>query len=200
MPPTMNYRIGDIVSVRGCLTRLIDIINRDPIHLEDLIGFHRGRLSRGYYLLLLKEPMAAGEFQFLGYTHLSGGKYGLPSNDPAAEAARPTVQGSLEQKFGVAGVNGLARKIAGDIPATGERRLAKIVPVIGHDQAMGPADQYPASKHGIAQFNLTVPKKFLVSAFVDPNRRFQGGGLDLVMDKGTAYDSRRAVFQYLSAA
>ena len=73
MPPTMSYRIGDIVSVRGCLTRLIDIINRDPIHLEDLIGFHRGRLSRGYYLLLLKEPMAAGEFQFLGYTHLSGG-------------------------------------------------------------------------------------------------------------------------------
>ncbi|WP_434614615.1 hypothetical protein [Azospirillum sp. B2RO_4] len=200
MSAKRNFNVGDTVSAYGCVTRLIDIINRDPTHLEELIGFHRGRLSRGYYLLLLKEPLAANEFEFFGYTYFSGGKFGLPSNDEAKEAARQSVHDSLLKQMGNMGVYNLAQKVAADIPATGQNRLVKIIPVIGHDDKMKTADQYPASPHGIAQFRLIVEKRFLVSAFVGPDRRFQSGALDLIINEDTGYESRRAVFQYLSRA
>jgi hypothetical protein len=78
----MNLVLGSRWDERGCLTRLIDVINKEPSYLEDLVGFHRGRLSEGYYfLLLLRQRFEPEQFEFFGYTYMSGGKIGLPSRD-----------------------------------------------------------------------------------------------------------------------
>jgi hypothetical protein len=160
----MAYVLGTPAMASGCLTRLIDIVNRAPTELEDLVGFHRGRLANGFYLLLLKQPLAPMDFEFYGYTYMSGGKIGLPSN-----SARPKVDDLVRSTLHNAGPRvapDVYEQFARAIRLNGQERYVKIVPVIGHDDAMPMADQYPASKKGITQLNLKKDKAkiFLVAA------------------------------------
>ena len=72
MPASLHP--GDWPRCRGCITTLISVINRPADDLERRLGFNSGRLAEGWALLLLKEPVAGGEFEFAGYT-VPGGAY-----------------------------------------------------------------------------------------------------------------------------
>jgi hypothetical protein len=165
----MVYRLGTTVTASGCLTRLIDVVDRSPTDLEDLIGFYRGRLARGFSILLLKQSLGASDFEFFGYTYMSGGRFGLPSNVASIDRERPKVD---ERVRGAIAAGDLApdfyEKFASKISLQGVERYVKIVSAIGHDDTMLMADQYPASMKGVAQLNLKKdrPKTFLVAAEV----------------------------------
>lgn len=197
----------------GCLTRLIDIVNRTPTELEDLVGFHRGRLANGFCLLLLKQPLAPGDFEFFGYTYMSGGRVGLPHNDSAIDRARPKVDDMVR-----AAIHGPSPKVAPDsyerfaasVRLGGPERYVKIIPTTGHDPAMGSADQYPASMKGITQLNLkrACAKTFLVAAEVhgpiwtlaDPGRSRIDVGAGPRYDRPYGEDPRKKVMAFLEAA
>lgn len=192
-----TYRLGERVMAKGCVTRLIDVANREPALVEKLVGFHAGRLAAGYWLLVLKERLAVGDFQFFGYTYMSDGRLGPPSNDPMVEAARPRVHDRLHASLGADGVERLTRSVIASVPLTGPDRWVKIVPVTGHDDAMGPADQYPASPLGIKQMKLVKPKSFLVAGKFDAAGRFEGAGPGAI-DGRASYDARQRIARHLA--
>lgn len=202
----MSYTLGTLVPAKGCLTRLIDVVNRAPDHLEDLVGFHRGRLKDGFQLLVLKERLLPTDFTFFGYTYMSGGKIGLPSNSPAVEAARIKVEESLQGDVGASGVANLKQDYAASMTLQGPDRLVKIVPVTGHNPAMAPADQYPASRLGVMQLNLDVARTFFVAAEVSgriwtlANGTHEDTGAHPRYDLPYSSDPRRKVNQYLATA
>lgn len=191
-----ELQVGKPARTTGCLTRLIDVVNRDPSYIEQAVGFHGGRLARGYYLLLLKEKLAAEDVEFYGYTYLSGGRIGKPPSAPGSPDTREAVSQSLLTEVGPTGMRKLQAGFAERAEISGPYRLVKIVPRIEHDQAKASGVQYPPGR-GVMQVNLINPKLFLVAAEVQPSRRFHGGLLDL--DTST-YDARHQVVKYLEAA
>lgn len=171
MPPFLVP--GSMVACDRFVTRLISVINQSPRDLEDRLGYNRGRLSRGWALLLLKEPIAGGEFQFAGYTHLSGGRVGHPSLGDT----RPTVHDDLQRLLG--DPSGYADQFAREnFPLSGPERIVKIIPATAPDSGLSDADRYPVGR-GIPQWILTVKKKFLVAVVVRPGLTHLGGGIDL---------------------
>ena len=201
----MALSIGQIIQSAGCVTRLQDIIGREPNELEQLIGYHRGRLAQGYYIAVLKERLQPGEFNFAGYTHLSGGKYGLP--DPqkrqAVNDARINVHDNLRNNIGQSGIDAQQRQITAAIPLTGVERLAKCMPKIMHSDAMEKDPslplQYPRGD-GIKQYILTVKKNFLIAAEVDPGGAIRGmNNFASRIAANVAYEQRMAVRRYLEA-
>jgi hypothetical protein len=205
------YILGTTVTASGCLTRLIDIVSRSPTALEDLVGFRRGRLASGFSILLLKQPLGASDFEFFGYTYMSGGRIGLPSNIPSIDRARPKVDD--EVKNAVAGGDltpDFYAKFASKIPLQGDERYVKIVSAIGHDSAMPMADQSPASMQGVAQLNLKKdrPKSFLVAAEIrgsiwtlaDPGRTKLDVAARPRYDQPFSNDPRRKAIEFLARA
>ena len=201
----MAFTIGQIVPMAGCVTRLQDLLGREPEELERIIGYHRGRLAQGYYIAVLKEPLRPGEFEYGGYTHFSGGKMGAPDplKRPGVDAARPGVHQSLLKDVGAKGLNGLQQKTAGATPLVGTERLAKVLPKIMHDAAMDgdPTKpvQYPVGA-GIKQFILTVKKNFLIAAEVDAGGDVKGrNSFTSKIAKSVPYDERVKVRRYLES-
>lgn len=207
----MAYILGTAVTASGCLTRLIDIVNRSPAALEDLVGFHRGRLATGFSILLLKQPLGASDFEFFGYTYMSGGRIGLPSNVPSIDSARPKVDDGVRNA--VAGGDltpDFYARFASKIPLQGDERYVKIVSVIGHDSAIPMANQYPASMQGVAQLNLKKdrPKNFLVAAEIrgsiwtlaDPGRTKLDVAAGPRHDQPYSNDPRKKVMEFLARA
>ena len=201
----MNLALGSKEDQKGCLTRLIDVVNKEPSYLEDLVGFHRGRLSQGYhFLLLLKQRFEPEEFEFFGYTYMSGGKIGIPSRNPVLSELRPSAHDMVVLALGKQGAQKELERLCRDIQFTGEHRYVKIVPVIPHNPRMNNAYQYPASKHGIPQFNLLVNKRFLVAAKVLGDKWSFAGGTSIDVgtppryDRPYAEDPCKRVFDYLS--
>ena len=200
----MAFTIGQVVPMAGCVTRLLDLLGREPNELEDIIGYHRGRLAQGYYIAVLKEPLRAGEFEYAGYTHLSGGKIGAPDplKRPGVDAARPGVHQTLTNTVGAGGVNALQQRTAAATPPLGTERLAKVLPKIMHDSAMDsdPSKpvQYPVGS-GIKQFILTTKKNFLIAAEVDPGGALKGRNFASRIAKNVPYDERVKVRRYLES-
>jgi hypothetical protein len=201
----MNYELGKSVFASGCVTRLIDVVNRNPGDLEELVGFHRGRLSNGCYFLVLTDTLSPGDFEFFGYTYFSGGRFGLPSNDPAQEGARRGVHATMQIDYGDAGLKRIERKFAEAIKPKGVERYVKIAPIILHDRTMESADQYPASRLGITQLNIlrSAPKRFYVAAKMNGSSWALADGQTIDVgqarhDASYANDPRRKVVRYLS--
>lgn len=201
----MDYELGKTVLASGCVTRLIDVVNRSPGDLEELVGFHRGRLADGFYFLVLADTLSPGDFEFFGYTYFSGGRIGLPSNDPSVEQSRRGVHATMQIDYGDAGLKRIETKFAEAIKPKGIERYVKIAPVILHDRMMGSADQYPASKLGITQLNIrrTSPKRFHVAAKVSGSSWALADGQTIDVSKtrydvSYAKDPRKMLVTYMS--
>ena len=197
----MALSIGQIIQASGCVTRLMDLIGREPDELERIIGYHRGRLAQGYFIAVLKDRVQPGEFVYAGYTHLSGGKIGAP--DPKKRPdTRATVHQTLVNQVGAGGVDRLQQKTLLDIPYVGLERLAKVMPKILHSDAMekDPALplQYPVGA-GIKQYILTAKKNFLIAAEVAPGGAFTGRNFSSKIAPNAPYDERQKVRKYLES-
>jgi hypothetical protein len=144
------------------------VVNRESELLEDLVGFRRYRLKPGFYFLLLQEALLPNDFEFFGYTYMSGGKLGKPDNDKTIESARPKVHDKLVASLGPKAASDAIKQFVRTIQLKGQERYVKSAPFIRHTPLMSqfPADHYPASKLGIKQLNLINESKFLVAAEV----------------------------------
>ncbi len=165
MPTVLT--LGSTITRAGCMTRLDNVVGRGPADLERAIGYKLGRLAGGFYVLLLKDALKAGDVEFFGYTHFSGGKVGKPSNDPAVDAGRAPVQARLAADVGTAGVAALAERFTTGLADQGAGRLVKITPMNDEADPANKGDEYPVGA-GIPQWNLRtgLAKSFYVAAEV----------------------------------
>jgi hypothetical protein len=125
----MSYILGSPVRAKGCLTRLINVVNRESELLE-LVGFRRYRLQPGFYFLLLQEMLLPNDLEFFGYTYMSGGKLGKPDNDKTIESARPKVHDTLAASLGPKATSDVIKQFVRTIHLKGQERYVKIVPFI----------------------------------------------------------------------
>lgn len=163
-------RPGEFIKARGFVTRLIFVINKSANDLEDAIGYHRGRLSKGWSLLLLKEKVAPSEIVLAGYSHFSGGRIGHPSRGGARETVEAHAGGFLD-------LGRVKQSLAESFVLEGPQRIVKVIPATAHDTAMPEPEQYPVGR-GIPQWILTADKTFIVAATVRPGMAYRGGGAD----------------------
>jgi hypothetical protein len=150
---------GDRVSCAGYVTQLHYVAGRPAEYLEDLVGYRSGRLEDGWALLHLLQMPASGDFEFRGYSHMSGGVYG---GHKADTRDRRTAQEHLADaghdverlKAGV---------IAGTFRIDGRTRLVKIIP----NRPPFGSDDYPLGL-GVPQWELLRPLPFVVAQIILP--------------------------------
>lgn len=153
----MSLMLGAMTpAISGNITQLKAIILADFRRTETNIGYHAGRLTQGYKLLLLKRLPEPKDFELHGNTMRSGGKFGLPGSTDAEDAGRGSVHDSILGQRGQDGYRDF-QELALDFTAvSGSDRLVKILPTTRHDSAMSPSDQYPMGG-GFLQWDLKKP-------------------------------------------
>lgn len=93
--------VGTTGRYSGDITKLNAIGGpRPPADIERMLGYRSGRLARGYYLLLLTQPLGVDDFDFAGTTLRSGGREGLPAATINADSTRRHVSDRMRQEQG----------------------------------------------------------------------------------------------------
>ena len=176
--------LGKPVTANGCITTLKFVINRPAEEIERRIGYSKGRLDGGWWLLLMVDTVQAGEFEFFGYSNSSGGRSGHPREG----ATRESIGDSLKATLGEANFARKQAEIAALMVSNGPDRIAKILPRNGEDPTIPPPEawkHYPPGS-GIPQWNLTMAKRFVVAADVPDGKVFRGGGAGFWLDPQAA--------------
>jgi hypothetical protein len=189
--PSDDLEVGNIVCRAGDVTQLNYLINVAPAELETRLGYEAGRLRPGWYLLLLEQSVAAGEFTWGGTTESSGGtdpkrvetfqgqEYRIPVQD-LKRFDLYNKSGFDEAKVETTLNTFLARELQLLNDRASHDRIAKVVPIIGHDDEKFWLTQYPdaAAGHGVKQWTLhkKAKKKFRVGAKVPAGHKYLGGG------------------------
>ena len=158
--------LGQVEKLKGDVTRLASVAGRSPRRLEGVLGYGPGRLDKGYWIALLREPLRKAETKFSGLTLRAGGREGLPLGDPIADGERMHNHTQLLDKYGPMAVDRMLDELVGNpLTLTGDKRIIKVVPVTRHVGA-NPAQEYPMGE-GAPQFTLTDSHMFFVAVFVD---------------------------------
>ena len=195
----MRFKVGEVQPLTGNITTLIWIAARAPKEVEKSLGYGPGRLSAGYQVALLTEPLAQSDFEFDGTTLRSGGKLGLPLADQVAEDNRARVHDQVVKDRGEAGYRRLQDWALGNIALSGPDRIAKVLPATRHDAGLTADVQYPMGGGGL-QWKLVRPKNFLVALEVDADGTARGPGFALSLLPGAPYENRARVMRYLESA
>jgi hypothetical protein len=109
--------------------------------LERRLGFHAGRLRKGFFVAHLLRLPASNEFDLAGYSNTPGHKFVMPGG------LAPDKLKEMAQK---------------EMMRIGCRKLVKIFPVTRHRAHM----QYPPGL-GIPQWKLTKPLPMRIFQYVD---------------------------------
>ncbi len=154
---------GQEREIKGNFTKALYLRSHVADELEERLGYGKGRLAQGWWLVFALEKPAPQNFEFGGYTHFSGARIGPPS----LGNARPTVESDLEKLLG--GKAGLEKKRVAaieELKLSGPDRLAKVIPVAS-------GTEYPVGK-GIFQCNFREPVRCRIAAFIPPGGRYLG--------------------------
>lgn len=119
-------KVGDIVHVRGCITKEKFIAGRTLAEIEKILGFHSGRLSGGITVVAMIELPGVQQFDVASYSNVATHRHRIP-------------KGLDIEKIKAEAVKTWA--------TTGFERLVKVLPALRHDPAMNPDIQYPPG-HG----------------------------------------------------
>ena len=156
---------GAVRPMTGFVTRASYLRMQTASELERRLGYTPGRLDAGWWLLWLMQIPSPDDFEFAGYTQMSGG---VPHGH-LAPAGRP----AIEQSMHIAGWDVTARKrkvIADAFRIAGRERLAKVAPV---NPAAGPMPYPPGS--GIPQWKIVAPGlPFRVVQFIPGDSYYTG--------------------------
>lgn len=153
----MSYTVGQTTGpLPGNITQLNALILADNRQTERNLGFHPGRLSKGYSILVLKALPLQDAFEFDGTTLRSGGRVGLPGATEAADRLRPRVHDQILNERGAGGYKALQSHVLRQIAVSGRMRLVKVLPDMRHNAALEPDVQYPAGG-GFLQWKLKKP-------------------------------------------
>lgn len=160
--------VGQPVTLAGFFGKALFLRSQPAAELERRLGYRAGRLQQGWWLLFLTRMPRPEEFEFAGYSHLSGGvvQGHLPAPpDPRGAEAR--------LRDGGYDLDGLKRDtIAGTFTLSGAERLAKVIPVAPQEGEPGIPDYPPGS--GVPQWKLIQPLPWHVAAFVGPGEEYRG--------------------------
>jgi hypothetical protein len=149
----------------GFVTKALFLRGRTTSELEDRLGYAEGRLCNGYWLLFLEQMPTPGDFEFMGYSQMSGGIPLGHLNPPGGLTAEQSLRAGgmdmlrLKQKF-----------IRETFKLSGPERLAKVIPL---DPAHGPMPYPPGS--GIPQWRIVEPGLlFRVAEQIAPGSAYLG--------------------------
>ena len=156
--------VGRSYARRGDITLISAIAGQTPWAVERRLGFHKGRLSRGYSLLVLTEKVSITDFIWGDQTRYSGGNQ-LYRDEGAMVPRRDLLRGALLVQHGS---DDAADAALWTIFGTSQRRIndgvttrsvVKIIPNIDHSSDMPSHLQYPDADTGnIPQWKLVHPK------------------------------------------
>lgn len=195
----MSIILGQHVTLSGNVTTLQWIKPGFDAETEAALGFHRGRLAQGYWIVLLTQLPRPDQFRFDGTTLNSGGRLGLPAATSAADLQRPRMHDQIMGQRGAAGYTDLQARTLREIRVQGEHRIAKVLPGTRHDALMAPSAQYPAGGGGL-QWSITPPGlPFLAAAEVRAAGIVAIPGRELDLNSG-GYAARATLRQYLMMA
>ncbi|MBB4285002.1 hypothetical protein [Roseospira goensis] len=193
-----DLRVGAVVGMRGNITTLVGIRPGFERDMEKDLGFHEGRLSQGYFILLLRQFLGLDDFKLAGYTYFSGGRLGPPADSADADRLREHLYDKVLQAHGLDGVRAFKDLALKGMAVTGRKRIAKIVPVTRHDDGLTPAEQYPPGR-GVPQFELVRERKFLVAVEVTPAGRARTPAFEVDL-KAQGYGGRKRLREYMEGA
>lgn len=161
----MGLTVGQADYFRGFFTRALHLRGKPAIELEDILGFERGRLGQGWWLLFMLELPGPHDFEFRGYTQMSGGiEQGHLASPPDRRTAEERVKDLGHSDASMAAFK--RRFVADNFVLHGPYRLAKLLPKAG-------GAGYPPGR-GIPQWELTAKRRFLVAAEVGPGAMYLG--------------------------
>jgi len=161
-------KVGQTQDLKGDFTKAMYFRSQPAAEVERRVGYRAGRLREGYWLMFLQQMPSAEQFEFGGYSQLSGGiELGhLPQN-----VGKPTAEDRLRSDG--FDLPKLKRKIiAGHFLLMGAGRLAKIRPVAPAHGGKDEPDYPPGS--GIPQWTLKVPLRWVAAAFIGPGEVYLG--------------------------
>ncbi len=195
-------KVGVTASLYGNVTTLNWIGPRPAAEIEKNVGYGPGRLSAGYWVLLLVQQLTPEDFEFEGTTLRSGGKVGLPGETNAEDAARFRVHDQILSERGQAGYQALQLSALRSVKIIGPERIAKVLPETGHDDAMSPAKQYPMGGGGLQwRIKKSRPREFLVAMHVDRLGMAETPKFKVSLAPGPdVYQNRVLVMKYLESA
>jgi hypothetical protein len=160
--------VGTPAQLRGDITTLQWIKPGYEFETESALGYHHGRLAQGYWVSVMTQKPGDSDFEFAGTTLRSGGRLGLPHPDPEIDAARTLVREEMIAKYGMVEYHQMRKAFLANAMISGSQRLAKVTPVIPHNDQMPADQQYPAGGGGL-QWTLTKEVPFYVVLFVAPD-------------------------------
>jgi hypothetical protein len=161
---TPVLRLNGVYRMKGFFTKALYLRSQPAREVEVRLGYAAGRLAAGWWLLFLEQLPAPDEFEFRGYSQMSGG---IPQGhlDPGGRNA--------EQRLRDDGVNvpRLKQNMAvNGFRVSGPERLAKVLPLV---PAAGPMPYPPGS--GIPQWELVKRDlPFRAAALIKPGETYLG--------------------------
>lgn len=193
---TPTFRVGDTIDKAGMVTKNSWVLGRSASALEDALGYRRGRLSKGWFTLVLLDRLGPGDFELAGTTLRSDGREGLPAGTPEADRLRRRVHDTVMER-GEAGYRDLQIAALRSVTAKGDDRIVKVLPMWWPDERAPPRKEYPMGG-GALQWRLIRPKRFLVALHVDANGNAVGNDkLSVFFGESAACDARALVARHL---
>ena len=158
-------RLNSVDYFTGFFTRALFLRGRTSQELEDLLGYGGGRLGQGWWLLFMVELPGPQDFEFRGYSQMSGGV--ARGHLPAPPDPRTAEQTLRDRGHDDESLAAFKRKfVAANFTLHGAARLAKVIPKL-------PGRDYPPGR-GIPQWELVRARRFRVVAEVAPGAMYLG--------------------------
>ena len=145
-------RVGEVVSVSGCVTKEKFIAGRTLAEIEKILGFHNGRLSSGITVVALTELPGIQDFDVASYSNIATHRHQVPAG------------------VDIQRIKAEAMKTWATV---GFERLIKVLPALRHNQALNPDIQYPPGQ-GVPQWVAKTSLRGKVVGVVTgyPNGRY----------------------------
>jgi hypothetical protein len=149
----------------GFVTKALFLRGRTTKELEARLGYAAGRLEGGYWLLFLEQMPTPEDFEFMGYSQMSGG---IPLGHLHPPGGRTAEQSLIADGMDM---SRLKKKVIREtFRIDGPERLAKVIPL---DPAQGPMPYPPGS--GIPQWRIVEPGlNFRVAEQIAPGGAYFG--------------------------
>jgi hypothetical protein len=194
-------KFGEKRSVFGDVTTLNWIGARSPRDIEINVGYGAGRLSAGYWVLLLVQSLTPENFEFSGTTLRSGGRFGLPEKTQAADDARARIHNQILDERKSEGYRKLQENALRSVTIIGPQRIAKVLPESGPLE-LTPDQNYPMGGGGLQwTIRKSCPANFLVALHVDRALLATTPTFAVSLADGpNLYDRRARVAKYLATA
>ena len=145
-------KLGDVISVSGCVTKDKFIAGRSLAEIEKILGFKNGRFTQGIAIVALLQLPEMNEFELAAYSNVATHRHATPAG---------------------LNIEKLKAEAKSTWKLTGLERLAKVLPMIRHDSGVNPDIQYPPGQ-GAPQWLVRVQLRARVSGLVSdyPNGRY----------------------------